>query len=161
MVGLQYASLLMGSNTTQTRKILAGSPAFVLEGAESWSIETVMQCAVARAYIKGQEERPVLTGNIDPELLEPRDRKDYYDSEKKRIEVEQLKGQVVEVEAMRRLWGNAQKVISQALLTLPDRLEVEASLSPAQVAAVESIIDDLRMGMAMQAQESLGYVPES
>lgn len=160
MVSLQYAAMLMGTNTTQARKLLAGSMAFVIEGAEAWTIESVLQCAVARAFVKGQEERPTISGNIDPESLEPKDRKDFWDSEKKRIEVEELKGQVVEVEAMRRLWGMAQKVITQSLLTLPDRMEVEASLTPFQVSAVEQIIDDVRMSMALQAQESLGYVPE-
>jgi hypothetical protein len=160
MVSLQYAAMLMGTNTTQARKLLSGSMAFVIEGAEAWTIESVLQCAVARAFVKGQEERPTISGNIDPESLEPKDRKDFWDSEKKRIEVEELKGQVVEVEAMRRLWGMAQKVITQSLLTLPDRMEVEASLTPFQVSAVEQIIDDVRMSMALQAQESLGYVPE-
>jgi Protein of unknown function (DUF1441) len=161
MVGLSYAAVLLGTNSTQGRKTLAASTAHIVDGKECWTVESVVQCAIARAYVKGQEERPQNNGTVDPDLMEPKERDAWYSSEKKRIDIEIVQGNLVEVDQMRKLWGTAQRVVTQGLLTLPDRLEVEAGLSPHQVAAVEQIIDDMRLGMSLAAQEALGYVPES
>lgn len=84
----------------------------------------------------------------DPESMPPRDRKDWYDGEEKRIRVEKERGTLVSADIYREEMSRVLKEIAITLETLPDVLERKCNLSPDAVLIMQKILDDQRTQLA-------------
>ena len=80
----------------------------------------------------------------DPEELAPRARKDWYDGELRRVELIKKKGELLEVDEMRREWAETIKSIMLTLETLVDVIERDVGLMPEQIKRIQDIIDNQR-----------------
>lgn len=81
---------------------------------------------------------------IDPMRLPPMERRAWYQSENERLEVERKKGQLVPAADVEAEFATLTKLLVQGLETLPDRLERDAQLTPAQAEKVQNALDEIR-----------------
>lgn len=95
-----------------------------------------------------------LTSVDDPDDLPPRERKDFYDSQLKRLQYEKELGRLMSAEEVRGEWSKTLKAIMLSLDTLVDVIEREAGLEPEQVATMQSVIDRERESLFLQLSES-------
>lgn len=86
--------------------------------------------------------------------MSPQDRKAWYQSENERIKFEQSERDLIPVDEVIREYSVMAKAVIQILETLPDILERDCALTPAAVARVQGVIDDLRDEMARKVAES-------
>lgn len=77
----------------------------------------------------------------DPKDLQPADRKNWYESEVKRLAVEKEQGRLIQDDDHESALVEAFKQLKSVLITLPDVLERDANLSPEQVIKAESVMD--------------------
>lgn len=84
----------------------------------------------------------------------PSDRLAHWKAENERIKFEQETGQLIPADEVAREFSLMAKAVVMVLETLPDVLERDCALTPAAVARVQSIIDDLRDQMADRVQEA-------
>ena len=88
---------------------------------------------------------------VDPRDLPPIERRAYYQSENERLEVEQTLGLLVPAAEVEADYAALIKLIVQFMDTLPDVLERDCSLSPAQVISVQASCDQVRAQMYKRA----------
>lgn len=86
-------------------------------------------------------------GVIDPRDLPPKDRKDFYQSEQARLQVETTMGALVPALEVEAQLAEIVKTAVQFLETLPDVLERKLSLSADQVIKVQERCDHVRQQM--------------
>ncbi|HBS2458717.1 TPA: DUF1441 family protein [Klebsiella pneumoniae] len=86
--------------------------------------------------------------------MSPQDRKAWYQSENERIKFEQSERELIPADEVIREYSVMAKAVVQILETLPDILERDCALTPAAVARVQAVIDDLRDEMARKVSES-------
>lgn len=96
--------------------------------------------------------RPQPTRCGDPEAMPPRDRRHWYEGEAVRIQLEELRANLIT-----RVEYDAEKtrilsVIAECLVRLPDRLEVACELPPAASAVLRATLDRERAAMALLEQ---------
>lgn len=84
-----------------------------------------------------------IDGEMDPSQMIPKDRKDWFDSELKRISFEEKTGELLEAETHRDKLADALLQIKAWAMTIADRLERDADLSPRQVQSVQDSSDRL------------------
>lgn len=96
----------------------------------------------------------------DPKDLAPKDRKDYYDSELKRLAYEQDLKQLLKAEDVRAEWAEALKQIMLSLDTLVDVIERDAGLTPEQASILQRVIDKQRDQLYRQLA-GIGEYPEA
>lgn len=93
--------------------------------------------------------------DFDPETMHPKDRKDWYDGETKRIEIQKRKRELVPADEVEEVVSTAFSVVSQSLLSLPDLLERECALNPEQIdacrASVHGALSDLAKNISSLA----------
>lgn len=82
--------------------------------------------------------------DFDPDDLHPKDRKDWYDSELKRIQHDKVTGELIPAEIVANADAAKNKKIALALDTMADVLERDVRLTPDQVTAVNRILDSIR-----------------
>lgn len=82
--------------------------------------------------------------NQDPDAMTPKDRKDWYDGEKRRREIQIQDGELILVADFDIEFSRLVKLTAGALETLPDLLERDAGLKGRQLAPVFKTIDGLR-----------------
>lgn len=87
-------------------------------------------------------------GEIDPERMEPRDRKDWYDGESKRRDIAEKAGELMTVEDYMEGQAVLLKGIAASLETLPDLLERRCNLKPDAIELVREVLDDHRTEVA-------------
>ena len=92
-------------------------------------------------------------GRIDPETLNPSERKQWYDGEAKRIELQVRSRQLVAVPELEELLGTSYSFTTQSLLSLPDLLERKAGLTPDQAEMAEVAIHEVLTTLADNLQE--------
>lgn len=80
---------------------------------------------------------------LDPDDMHPKDRKDWYDSELKRLQLETQQGRLAEAETVRELLADVFGRVKSWASTIADRLERDASLTPEQTQAVVDSSDRL------------------
>ncbi|HEY3589337.1 MAG TPA: DUF1441 family protein [Buttiauxella sp.] len=80
----------------------------------------------------------------DPSQMPPKERKDWYDSEKGRIWLEKELRQLIPEHEVTSVYAATIKTVVQQLETLPDRLERDGGMTPKGLAMVQETIDDLR-----------------
>lgn len=96
----------------------------------------------------------------DPSQMPPKERKDWFDSEKGRIWLEKELRQLIPEYEVTSVYAALVKTVIQQLETLPDRLERDAGMTPQAVSMVQKIIDDLRDNLfdsSYQASASAMY----
>jgi hypothetical protein len=86
--------------------------------------------------------------NFDPAKLPPKERKDYYDSEKARLVVEKEKRQLIHAEDYRRELASVCKAVAIFMETLPDILERDCGLDPVTIARIQASADEQRTSLA-------------
>ena len=75
--------------------------------------------------------------NVDPETLPPAERKQWYEGEKHRRAIQVADRELIPVEEVEGVIAQAFASLAQAIQSLPDTLEQDASLTPAQAEAAE------------------------
>ncbi|MFV0576037.1 MAG: DUF1441 family protein [Vibrio sp.] len=96
-------------------------------------------------------DTPQSVGINKPDEMLPADRKSWFQSENERIKLEREIGNLCDSSEVAREFSLMAKAVVQVLDTLPDVLERDCGLTPAQVSKVQSKVDDLRDQMAMKA----------
>lgn len=86
----------------------------------------------------------------DPATMIPGDRLAHWKAENERIKFEQETGQLIPAEKVAREYSLLVKSVVMVLETLPDMLERDCALTPAAVARVQEVIDDLREQMSQK-----------
>lgn len=98
-------------------------------------------------YERGQPD------GFDPGRMDPKDRLDYYRSERERLKMEQETGDLIPAVEVERVAAEVLKSIAQTLDTLPDVLERDAGISPDAVLVVQRVIDAARESMFGDLQQ--------
>lgn len=80
---------------------------------------------------------------FDPKELMPADRKNWYESEVKRLAVEKEQGRLIQDDEFETALAEAFKIVKTTLVTLADVLERDVGLSAGQVIKTESVVDVL------------------
>ena len=83
-------------------------------------------------------------GEFDPDQLAPRERKDWYDSEKKRRDLQVQDAELYIASEYDRAFSKILKTVAMGLETLPDVLERAIGIDSEQMADAIIAIDDLR-----------------
>lgn len=83
-------------------------------------------------------------GIHDPSKMEPKERKDWFQSENERIKLEKEQRGLIPVNEVVTVYSAMTKSVVQVLDTIPDILERDCALNPQAVAVVQTAIDDLR-----------------
>lgn len=96
--------------------------------------------AVAEWRIGGPVEEEV----IDPDKMNPKERKDWYDGEKRRRELQVEDKELIPVGEYEKEYSYMVKVVAAGLETLPDLLERDAGLDRKQIEPAFRVIDGLR-----------------
>lgn len=93
-------------------------------------------------------------GFQDPSKMEPKERKDWYQSENERVKLEEKQRTLIPVDEVVFVYSSMRKAVVQVLETLPDILERDCALSPQAVSMVQDSIDDLRHTLATKSYEA-------
>ena len=80
----------------------------------------------------------------DPSLMDPKSRKDWYQSENERLKLEKEQRKLVPIDEVVFVYSSMRKAVVQVLDTIPDILERDCGLTPQAVGMVQKSIDDLR-----------------
>jgi hypothetical protein len=83
-------------------------------------------------------------GSDDPERLDPFRRKAHFQAEKEKLHLDVERGELVPRPEVEDYYARAFKPIGVFLETLPDALERDAGLTPAQIERTERLLDGLR-----------------
>jgi phage terminase Nu1 subunit (DNA packaging protein) len=86
--------------------------------------------------------------DIDPERLPPSDRKQWYDGEMKRREIQVRDRELIPASEVEEVVATSYAAVSQALLSLPDNLERRAGLSADQAERAEDAIHETMNDLA-------------
>lgn len=92
-------------------------------------------------------------GEQDPNRMPPKDRKDWYDSENKRLKYEQDIGQLIPADDVAAALAETFKKIALSLDTMVDVIERDAGLDGKQLEVMQRIIDNARATLAGELQE--------
>ena len=85
----------------------------------------------------------------DPDKLSPKDRRDWYEGEKSRVEVEKRKADLITRDEYHAERARILSVLAECLTRLPSRLEVACELPPAASAALRETLDRERAALAI------------
>ncbi|MFC7777718.1 DUF1441 family protein [Pantoea sp. GCM10028869] len=96
----------------------------------------------------------------DPSRMDPKSRKDWFQSENERVKLEAALSQLVPANEVHREMAMMAKSVLQVLDTWPDRLERDRGWSPHQISEVKSIVDEIRESLATKIR-SADIVEES
>ena len=103
---------------------------------------------------------PSVPAEQNPKLMTPRERKDWYDSEKSRVWLEKELRNLIPAHEVISVYAGMVKAVVQMLETLPDRLERDAALPALAVAQAQTIIDALRDELEQQTYQSCSALYE-
>ncbi len=96
----------------------------------------------------------------DPSRMDPKSRKDWFQSENERVKLEAALSKLVPANEVHREMAMMAKSVLQVLDTWPDRLERDRGWSPHQISEVQSIVDEIRESLATKIR-SADIVEES
>ena len=85
---------------------------------------------------------------VDPERLPPNERKQWYEGEHKRRELQVRDRELIPVAELEEAVITANAAVAQTLLSLPDNLERRAGLAPAQAEVIEQAIHEAMNDLA-------------
>jgi len=90
----------------------------------------------------------------DPSQMEPKERKDWFQSENERIKLEKEQRKLIPVDEVVIVYSAMRKAVVQVLETIPDILERDCALPPQAVGIVQQSIDDLRYTLQEKTYEA-------
>lgn len=93
------------------------------------------------------------TGDIDPAMLPPGDRRHHYDAELKRLEFDRRRGELVERADVRQASATAFATIAQSLRGIPDSLERRLGLAPEVAEEIGTLIDESLSALADELEK--------
>lgn len=100
------------------------------------------------------ESKSVIASDIhDPSRMEPKERKDWFQSENERIKMETTLKQLVPASDVHREMALMLKVVTQVLDTWPDKLERDRGWSASQIAEAQRAVDDIREALSTEMRE--------
>lgn len=101
-------------------------------------------------------------GETDPERMDPRDRKDWYDGEAKRRAIAKEAAELMTIEDYMEGQSMLLKEIAASLETLPDLLERRCNLKPDAIMLVREVLDGHRTEVAnrMIGHDSASHDPD-
>jgi hypothetical protein len=99
----------------------------------------------------GESATAVPPSMMDPALMLPKDRKDWYQSERERLKLETELKELVPADEVARGFAELVKAVVNPLDSLIDELESKAGLSGDALERVQHIIDGLREEMYLNA----------
>lgn len=117
---------------------------------EEYSFKTA---AIALSAMPSWKAEDAKGGETDPAKMDPKDRKDWYDAENKRLAYESALRELIPVDEVRETVAEAFKIVVFALDTLPDRIEHEVGLQADQLKVFLGSIDDARQSLAHNLQK--------
>ncbi|MBP1015906.1 DUF1441 family protein [Serratia fonticola] len=80
----------------------------------------------------------------DPSKMDPKDRKDWFQSENERVKLETSLGQLMPAPDAHREMSLIVKAVSQVLDTWPDVLERDRGWRPEQINEAQAVVDEIR-----------------
>lgn len=89
----------------------------------------------------------------NPNLMDPKSRKDWFQSENERVKLEATLRNLVPAEDVHREMAMMAKAILQVMDTWPDRLERDRGWLPEQLAEAQYVIDEIRDVLAVEVSE--------
>lgn len=89
----------------------------------------------------------------DPELMQPRERKDYYDGSLKRIAYQRERRTLIPSAEVEAGVSALLKLLVQGIDTMPDKLERHGDISPEQLRAAEEAMDSLREDLYQEIKD--------
>ncbi|MCP4342143.1 MAG: DUF1441 family protein [Desulfobulbaceae bacterium] len=95
-------------------------------------------------------------GVEDPEKLPPRERRDWYDGERKRRDLQILDRELIPLDEFSKTYSEVIKSVAASLETLPDMLERDAGMTGAQLQTVYRVVDGLREDIYHKLGENSG-----
>lgn len=134
--------------TAASRLLAAGvQAAGVINGHKAYEMRSFAYAVLLPDFVQAK------AGDYDdehfePEKLPPKDRKDFYDSEKKRLEVEEAKKLLMPAAEFHAEISAVCKTIAQFFDVLPDILERDCGLDPATIDRIQAVVDDQRTALA-------------
>ncbi|EHZ2133518.1 DUF1441 family protein, partial [Salmonella enterica] len=90
----------------------------------------------------------------DPNKMTPKERKDWFDSEKGRLWLEKEMKQVVPLTEVRQQMAAIVKAITQVLEVWPDKLERGKGWSAEQLNEAQDVVDEVRILLVKAMQET-------
>lgn len=94
------------------------------------------------------------TEETDPDKLTPFKRRAWYQGEREKVTLQELRGELVPALEMERHLGQVLQLLVRGLETAPDVVERECGLSPKQAASFERHIDKVREDLYQAVLES-------
>ena len=82
--------------------------------------------------------------HVNPDEMSPKDRKDWYDGEKRRREMQVDDRELIPAAEFDKEYSRTIKIVAAGLETLPDQLELDAGLTGVQLEPVIRVIDGIR-----------------
>ena len=152
LVSKQQAALMLGGVDRKTvdKYLKEIDPDDEKGSHPKWYIRTVVKAMLPYLNRKYAFDQP---GDIDPDRLEPKDRKDHYDAENKRLAYESSMRTLIPVEEVRGSFSGACKVFATSLDNLPDILKKEAGLTDEQYDVLNVSLDEAREKMFFDLSE--------
>lgn len=92
-------------------------------------------------------------GEIDPAKLSPQDRNAWYQAEGRRVDLEARTGQLIPAGEVHEQFALLVKTVNGVLDTLPDTLERDKRITPAQVEYVIAVKDQLKRDLVRMVTE--------
>ena len=83
-------------------------------------------------------------GGVDPDRLDPFQRKAHYQAEHEKLQLETERGQLVPAIEAEARYAEQAKIMAECLETLPDILERDCGATPLFVAKIEKRLDTVR-----------------
>lgn len=101
------------------------------------------------------------TGDVDPAMLPPGDRRHHFDAALKQLEYDKRRGALVERSDVRQASATAFSTIAQALRGIPDNLERRLGIAPEVAEEIGLLIDEALAALAdeLQAMHETGVPP--
>lgn len=116
------------------------------KGGDQWIFDAY---EVAKWYFRtnggkgAAADRPI-------ELMSPNERKNWYDSEARRIRLEESQGRLIPVESLEEAISTAFAALAQGLQGLPDTVERRTGCEPDVVEAVQTVVEAEMESLATQ-----------
>ena len=86
---------------------------------------------------KVKRDSGLMDGDFNPNNLSPADRKNWYDSELKRTQLEEKERKLIPSEEVERVISEAYGVISHSLRSIPDNMERDLNITGKQAEYLE------------------------
>lgn len=103
---------------------------------------------------------PVPDGVVDPDTMPPKERLDHYRAEREKSKWEQEQRISIPAPEVEAVVAAAFKVLSQGLDTIPDVLENDCALGPAEVERSIEVVDGIRDSLYQQLLELCGTIEQ-